>query len=340
MGTMHVADEAAWLALREANIGGSEIAALFYRWLCPDGTEVIRHLYEEPPEGAIVIECLCSHTTGYRLWQQKAGRLQPAMLDGVERVDAGKFLEPALAEWAKSKWHGWPLRKVHRYIAHDQVDGWGASLDYEIHGDGMTGVPIEFKNVDYLIFRDQWLAEGDEILMPPIHINLQLQHQMGAIGKDHGWIVTCVGGNTLLRGKIMRHEPSQARIAQAVISFWNGVKAGIKPELVADYEAVADEFRYGETNKAVAALDLTADASMPALCRRYLRIKKHANRIETYLDNLKGRLALRLGNQARAKAQGFRLTWPVIERDEKEIPARIQKAMTYRGALTITGEKQ
>ena len=330
MGAIAVKDEAEWLSLRESHVGGSEVASLFYRWRFADGTEAVLHLYEAPPEGSTLIECLSPFKTGYRLWQEKSDRLMPDDLSGNERVQAGNFLEPALAAWATEKFK-WKLRKVHRYCTHPVVMGWGASLDYEAHEPGLP--PIEFKNVDGLAFRDHWAVEGDEILMPPLNYVLQLQHQIGAVGADHGWIVACVGGNRLLRGRIERHEPTQQKIAEAIAKFWEGVQTGTEPKWVADYDSVAEVHRYG--SKAL-QVDLTSDSDLPQLCADYIARKGEADQLEATLSHLKGQIASKVGDATKAAARGYRLSWAVIERPEKVIPERIQKALTYRGALTIT----
>lgn len=334
MPAIHFETEAEWHAIREQNCGGSEVASLFYLWALPDGTEQVFHLYEVPPEGSVILECLSSFKSGYRLWLEKSGQVKPANLDGVERVDAGKYLEPALAEWARNKW-GWKLRKVRRYLTHADVQGWGCSLDYEVHERGMP--PVEFKNIDFSIFRRDWTCDGDEILVPPLKYMLQLQAQIGVSDADHGWVVCCVAGNELKRGRIERHEPTQIKIAEAIEAFWLGVRAGEPPVLVADYDSVAEAYRFGKVvDKKVAPVDLTAHNELPRLCRQYLRTKRHADRVGVRLDNLKARIACLMGDEPRARASGYRISWPVIERAAKQIPARWQDASTYRGALTVS----
>lgn len=334
MANISIANEAEWHSVRERFIGGSEIACLFYRWLLADGSEVVLHLYEQPPEDAVLLGCLSPYKTGFSLFNEKVGTVMPEDF-ASERIDAGTFLEPALAGWANKKWD-MKLRKVHRYQAHDDIDGWGASLDYEVHGNGESGTPVEFKNVDWLIFQKDWVADGEEIYTPPLHINLQLQHQIGACNAEHGWVVACVGGNELKRGRIARHEPTQERIADAITAFWEGVRREVPPAYVADFKSVAKA--YAEGDKALIA-DLTANEQLPVLLSRMLRWKKHFEFTDVYLDNIKAKIALHLGEATKANANGYRISWPVINREEKEIPARIQKALTYRGALTISKEK-
>src|SRR5688500_15924076 len=108
--SLKFADEAEWLALRDMHIGGSDIASLFNIWRLADKSEVVLHVYEAPPEGAEFVECLSPYTSSFRIWQEKSGRLKPDFAES-ERMQAGKFLEPALAAWAGSKWPDWKLRK-------------------------------------------------------------------------------------------------------------------------------------------------------------------------------------------------------------------------------------
>ena len=335
MPTLHFDTEAEWHALREQHVGGSEIACLFNLWALPDGTERVFHLYEAPPDGSVILECLSSFKSGYRLWLEKSGQVKPENLDSVERVNAGKYLEPALAEWARSKWDGWRLRKVRRYLTHADVQGWGCSLDYEVHQAGMP--PVEFKNIDFGIFRRDWTCDGEEILVPPLKYMLQLQAQIGVSDADHGWVVACVGGNELKRGRIERHEPTQERIGAAIDAFWRGVRAGEPPVLVADYESIAEAFRFGKkAGKKDPPVDLRTHNELPRLCRQWLRTKRHLDRVVVRADNLKARIAYLMGDEPKARASGFKISWPVIECAAKQIPARWQEASTYRGALTVT----
>ena len=336
MATIPIPDEATWLSLRDSYVGGSEIASLFYQWRYSDGSVAVHHLYETPDDPAAqMIGCLSGFRSGYRLWMEKSGRLPPEDLSAVDRVLAGQFLEPAIAEFAKSKWTDWPgpIRKVRRYITNDAVGGWGASLDYEIMAPGMP--PVEIKTADVHYVREAWTVDGDDIIMPPLSYVLQLQHQIGAVGADHGWIVALVGGNQLLRGRIARHEPTQERIAEAITAFWRGVREGAEPTWLAEYETASKVHAFGD--RGVLA-DLTADSDLPEICGRYLARKETLSDLETEIEGLKGQIASRLGEATKAVTAGYRLSWPVMTREEKIIPERLQKALTYRGGLTIKSE--
>ena len=333
MPHIDIKDEAHWLAVRDMHIGGSEVAALFSKWLLPDGQTAVLHAYEEPPEGALLLGSCSPYTNAYELFLNKSGKLKPKDWVSNERMDAGTYLEPALAEWAKAK-YDWKLRKVRRYSTHPTIEGWGCSVDFEVHGRGME--PVEFKNIDFLIARDKWQIVDGEVIVPPLHIILQLQHYIGARGSERGWIVACVGGNELVRGSFDAHTPTIERIGEAVAAFWAGVRADHCPEHLASFETAKEQFAFGRTLKDTEAHDLTGDGDAARLARRYLRWAKHLKFTEGVVDNIKGGLAIKVGEATRARGDGFKVTWPAIQREEKTIPAKIQKAMSYRGAFTVT----
>jgi hypothetical protein len=317
-----------WHEIRAQHVGGSEVAALFYVWRLADGQQAFLHMFEQPPAGAECLGCVSRHTTGYRLYWQKRGVLPPENLDEVERVQAGQFLEPAIAEWAQHKWDPWPLRKVRRYLLHPRIAGMGVSRDFEEHAPGLP--PVEIKNVDYLVFRDLWKTEGEEITAPPLDITLQLQHQIACEGRvraEHGWIVACVGGNKLYRGQIARHDPTIARIEQAVAAFWRAVEAETPPLDVADFDTVAEMSLLGAEVRA-APLDLTADNELPVLCAEFLKTDASVKEGEAKRNAIKAQITRRFGNAPqtiRADIAGFKATWVYAERGGKP----------YRGALTI-----
>ncbi|MCW2242762.1 hypothetical protein [Azospirillum canadense] len=316
-----------WHELRAQHVGGSEIASLFYLWQLANGQLAYLHMFEMPPAGATMLGCVSRHTTGFRLYHQKAEILPPEDLDGNERIRLGRCLEAGIAEAARDKWAPWPLRKVHRYLRHAAVPGMGASRDYEEHAEGLP--PVEIKNVDYLVFQDLWQAKGDDIEAPPIDITLQLQHQIACerIHAPHGWIIACVGGSSLKRGRIERHEPTIAKIEQAVAAFWAAIAAGTPPLDVADFDTVADLSLLGAGVRS-APLDLTMDNRLPTLCARLLKTQSIRKRAESAESRVKAEIATKLGaapETIRAKAAGFNITWVYVN----------GKNGPHRGAMTI-----
>lgn len=331
MSFVAINNEAEWLAIRESNIGGSEAAALFSNWIV-DGQSHVFHAFEPIPETAYYAGSCSPYTNAYKLFLNKTGQIMPDDFNS-ERMQAGTYLEPAIAEWARSKF-GMKLRKVRRYHLHPSIQGWGASVDYEVHGPGMD--PVEIKNVDGLVAKREWVIEGDEVISTPLHISLQIQHYIAARGAERGWIIANIGGNHLVRGEVKRHEPTIARLAEAIPAFWEAVNANAAPVRCAEFDDVKEEFAFGGGE----FTDLSNSEDAGKLARRLKRIQRHQKFVTKQESNLKGRLGALIGGASRAKLPGFKVSWPVITREEKMIPARMQDAMTYRGGFTLTANKE
>jgi putative phage-type endonuclease len=222
-------------AERARNIGASEVAALFD---------------------------LHPHLTKWELWMRKAGRL-PQPETASEWAVWGNVLEPAIARGIATD-QGWLLRKVRRYHQHPNVQGMGASLDFEVWGeDGVAGV-LEIKNVDRFIFA-RW-PDGE----PPLHFELQLQHQMAcAPRKRLGFLGMLVGGNTPVVKRYARHPAAIAKLEAAVTAFWQSVAADRPPEPDFERDCTMISLLYSHAEPGLTR-DLRGDRQFEALCAEYL----------------------------------------------------------------------
>lgn len=197
MAKITVRDEAHWHELRAKHIGGSDVSALFG---------------------------LSSFSTRWQMWMEKSGKLPPEDLDKNKAVQAGKFLEAGIAQWAASLW-GWDIQKVEEYHTADDTQGMGATLDYAL----TSGVPVEIKWNSG--FGDGWKYEGDTIIEAPENYILQVQHQLACYGSDaeYAWLVVLLK-NEPRRMKIPRHEGIIASIKQEVAAFWQSIADGVEPD--------------------------------------------------------------------------------------------------------------
>ena len=183
------------------------------------------------------------YTTKFELWHQKCGNIENEFLDDNDRIMAGRFLEPSIAAWAEVKWD-WPIVPVPDYRPSLDVARMGCSLDFET-AQGME--PVEIKNVDNLIFRNDWSHDGDIITDAPMHILVQIQHQLACQLKGRmttakrSWLIVCVGGNKLYRMEVPRHAAMIDRIEREVEEFWASIEAQDAPDpnFDMDSEAIA-----------------------------------------------------------------------------------------------------
>jgi predicted phage-related endonuclease len=199
--------EAEWHALRRRFVGGSEVAALFG----------VQQKYQH---------------SAYALWHIKGGHIadpgESPEEEDEERIQWGVALEAIIAAEAAKRWF-WKIEKG-AYAVDDTTPGLGATLDYVIaqHSEDdprcIGPGALEVKNVDAFIHARSW--SGDE---PPLHIVLQLQHQLAASGFAWGAIAALVGGNRL---RIWRYFPRPriiAEIRKRVTEFWASIEAGRPP---------------------------------------------------------------------------------------------------------------
>jgi len=199
--------EEQWHELRSRNIGSSECEALV-------GVQ--------------------KYSTYFTLWHQKKGNIDAVDFDENDRVFWGAHMEPAIAA-GLAKQHELEIEKVREYYEIDDQPGIGASLDYKVKS-GNVWVPFEIKNVDRLVWIQEWNTDADPI-EPPLHIQVQVQHQMLVTGSDHAFIGALVGGNEAHLIRVERHDKIIAAIRKAATRFWASQEADAEPDVPLDDHA-------------------------------------------------------------------------------------------------------
>lgn len=261
------ADPAAWHALRLKNIGGSESPALL-------GCQ---------PDYAL---------SPFALWAVKSGRIPAPPVDN-ERIRWGIAMEPVIAAEA-AKDMGWTIAKG-RYATDDECPGLAATLDYEITdapkewAEGLVGPGVlQIKNVDGKIFYQSWSAavEGGDH-EPPLHIILQVQHELAASAYQWGYVGALVGGNDLKLWPYRRRERVIDTLRERVTAFWQSVRDGKAPAVdgsdstysalqglyasrIPASEAVIPDEAIGELHEAAAGLVIERAAAAAATERSQL----------------------------------------------------------------------
>lgn len=296
MSAIAIQNEQHWHELRKQNIGASEVAALFNA---------------------------SPYTTKKILWHEKAGEIERGDF-GNERMTWGNRLEQAIAEGIAED-QEWQIRKVRRYLTHPTVKGMGASLDYEIynHPDGVAC--FEVKNVDWLQYRDKW-----EETEAPIHIELQLQHQMAVRGTSWGAIGVLIGGNESAVIIRKRNDQSIAIIEKAVSDFWASIEAGEAPKVENPKDINALKLLYPENFSEIVPAE---SAEFDMLCDEY---KKHS-RAEKSASDAKTIAAAKLIEMIKENeglyGDLYKATYKLQRREES-----ITKAYQYR-KLNVTERK-
>jgi predicted phage-related endonuclease len=296
------ATRAQWLALRHKHISSTEASALFG---------------------------LSPYTTAFELAVQKK---QPShdgefgTFESNERSEWGLLQQRAIAARI-AKVYGVKARAINGYAVHSLTHTrMGASFDYEIigviefpepatdpilrdmylkHGAGI----LEVKNVDWLVFRDQWPEADDGTREAPAHIEIQVQHQLACIGRFWAAVGVLVGGNKLELLVRERDDAVNAAIALKCAKFWDDLGKGVMPpiELPADAGIIAKLYRYSTPEK---ILDVQADEDekITALCTEYRAAADVVKGGEDRKKTAKAQLLLLIGDAERVLAKGFTIS--------------------------------
>jgi putative phage-type endonuclease len=261
--------------------------------------------------------------TPYEIWHQKRGTLPAAVLDGIERIEAGWRFEPVIAAWADDNWDDWSLVKVEGYLQHPTESRMGASLDYRT---STTHLPVEIKNVDGFQFRTAWAGEnedGSAKVVVPMHYQIQLQHQIAcsAAGTPGGWIVACVGGNHIDRFYFERNDELIAQIEVSITEFWESIDAREEPS--PDFEQDSDAIAKLYSKAGTSTADLTGDNHIPVLCEAYVNgmAKEKAGKAEK--KAAKAEILTIIGENAKALVRGFSVSAGMVA--EAEVKAYTRK---------------
>lgn len=190
------ADRDAWVGSRVDSIGASEAA---------------------------VVWGVSPYDTPASLWLKKTGRA-PELEDDAEWLELGNVLEEPIARMA--------ARRTGR-----RLEDWGrntrlrskrwpwmtATLDrVQYLDDGVIFGPLEVKN------RSAWTHE-DWSAGAPLHLQLQLQHQLAVTGWQHGSIVVLRGGARIDVIDIPRDDELIEMHVEKCGAFWCDVRDDIAP---------------------------------------------------------------------------------------------------------------
>jgi len=243
---------------------------------------------------------LSPYVTRLELYLRKRGELPERDLSANEAVRWGQYLEPAVGQGVADRM-GWTVRKVHRYHTHPEVAGMGCSLDFEVVSHERGAGILEVKTVDRLAFR------GWEDGRPPIHYELQLQHQLACTGRLWGAIGVLIGGNELRVVPYERHEGAIRRIEREVPAFWREVLEGRppKPDYASDLRTLTALYRHATRGS---FLDLRGSSRVRELCARYVAACDAERTARRQRDSAKAELVELIGSAETTWADGYRIS--------------------------------
>lgn len=279
-----------WHKKRADNIGGSEVAALFGH---------------------------CPYKSYYQLWHEKKGNVDPPDFSNNERIDAGNFLEEGVLNWSNSRWKT-DFYQPNIYVEHAEIKGMGCTPDaYSISN---TDIMAQVKTVDSIQFAKEWEFEGEIITHAPLHILLQVHHELECCDKQTSWLIVLVGGNRLFYMQVERDLELCKIIKRMVVNFWNLINLNKEPD--PNYKIDKDTIKkVRKTLKHRDFEDYSADNEYYLCVKKRQKLKVIKKKIEDRLEAEEARIYHLSLNTESIKCKNFEITF-------SEIPAIADKKIT------------
>jgi putative phage-type endonuclease len=272
-------DEKAWLEMRTKVLTSTDIGALFG---------------------------ISPYCTLYELWHRKHDGYQVAF-EPNQRMKLGTALQDAIAHYAAAE-NKWNIRRMDEFIQNVDLR-LGSSFDYSIENENMhmgfeadpsvallkpIGL-LEVKNVDYMIFKKDWIEKEDGSIEAPLHIEIQCQHELLVSGLDVLWLAVLVGGNDL---KLIKRTPDQRifdAIKQKSAEFWQSIDSNTppSPNLDTDADFIKTMFQLAEPGKVIS---VKGNEHINELVARYTALKEFNKANELKTESIKAEIITLIGD--------------------------------------------
>lgn len=285
---IHPSNEKEWLELRVTDITSTEIGALFG---------------------------ISPYVTEYELWFRKKNH-QVVEIEENERMKWGTMLQDTIAKGIADE-RGWTIRRMNEYIRGSDLRI-GSSFDFSIEKINpeigfRTTEPglLEIKNVDSLIFKNEW-SEQDGAIEGPLHIEIQLQHQLLVSGRKYGYIGALVGGNKLVLLKRERNMVVLNKIKEKAAAFWKSIDDNIPPEpnFETDSQFIASLYGYSEPGS---FMNLQGDNEILDMALKYKELGDQSKQNEIERKAIKAKLLTLIGDAEKAEGDMFKISARTIE---------------------------
>lgn len=280
-------DKQHWLECRTKDITSTEISALF--GISPYMTEF--ELYHRKKAGDIV------------------------KLEENERMKWGNALQDAIAAGVAEE-QGWTVRKMTEYIRNPDLQI-GASFDFSIETeherlkDNFEQGLLEIKNVDGLQFKKEWLEDDEGDVEAPLHIEIQVQHQLMVSGRSYAYIAALIGGNRLQLIKREANPKVFTAIQNKVVTFWQNIKDGVEPQpnFERDAEYIAQLYKYAEPGK---LLVVDEESRVLTLAEQYNTHATAMKEADAKRKAVKAEILTLIGDAEKVQGPGFSISAGIV----------------------------
>lgn len=278
----------AWLRARRGGIGASDAAA--------------------------VVGCSPYQST-LGLWGEKTGRVAPQEPADMDAVEMGRLLEPIVLERLRQKTGLWVEAWPSELLVVRDGEAWQRCTPDGLVFDGAKGVGL----VQAKTARETDAGWGDE---PPVHYQMQVQHEMAVTGLPYAILVVLFGGRRLEWYAVQRDEAVIDWLTSVERQVWGYIERNqnLPPELCSGDVALraADTLRLHPDDD---GSEIVLDSWQADVVREYADLCDAARGSDKRRDQLKAQIVEWIGPATYAQAGGLRLSLKTQERPEHVVKA-------------------
>lgn len=278
----------AWLRARRGGIGASDAAA--------------------------VVGCSPYQST-LGLWGEKTGRVAPQEPVDMDAVEMGRLLEPIVLERLRQKTGLWVEAWPSELLVVRDGEMWQRCTPDGLVFDGARGVGL----VQAKTARETDAGWGEE---PPVHYQMQVQHEMAVTGLPYALLVVLFGGRRLEWYAVQRDQVVIDWLTSVERQVWGYIERNeeLPLELSSGDVALraADTLRLHPDDD---GSEIVLDAYQAGVVAEYADLCDAARGSDKRRDQLKAQIVEWIGPATYAQAGGLRLSLKTQERPEHVVKA-------------------
>lgn len=242
---------------------------------------------------------LSPYQTMFELWHKKKDGIIVSMTEN-ERMKWGNRLEAAIAQGVAEE-KNFEVTPMKDFF---QIPGRRLGSSFDFHIPSQDAI-LEIKNVNGMIYRDQWTEEE-----APPHIELQVQFQLLVSGLKKAYICALVGGNEMHLIERSPDEEIQNEILRRAAVFWKSIDDNNepKPNYETDSEYIIRLHQYAEPNKM-----FTGDVTeLRAIAKEYKEISSQEKTLDDRKKAIKARCLEIIGDAEKVKESDFSISAGIV----------------------------
>jgi len=248
---------------------------------------------------------LSPYKSALELWHEKKDKALSVIKEN-ERMHWGDILEKSIGLDICDK-KNWKCEHMENVIYLNPKNIYmGSSFDFFVKDDEKGKGILEIKNVDKYVYYDSW-SESEA----PLHIEMQLQHQLEVADFDWGCIGALIGGNELKLYFRERDKKVGDKISNKINDFYDTITLDWPPEpdFNKDSDFIISKFSVSNPES---KMDYSDDKEFESLCEEYKKISREEKVYADEKKSIKAQILLRMQETEKVTCNRFSISAKTI----------------------------